>query len=606
MELKFDPENPKFEFISKIEDADKAFAKLSEEKMVGTDLETNSLNPFNATILSIQIGTEDISYIFDPRKIDFAKYKPFKKLMEDKKVIKLLQNAKFDYKMIKIQYGVEITNIYDTMLAELVLNSGLNASVGLFNNALKYTDVRLKKNVRETFINYQAPLTKEQLAYAAVDTLILFPVFRQQWEVLRKEGLIKTAKLEFAVTGVVGDMEINGIYIDQKRWREIIANLTQKRNEKAEEFQELVRPYYNINQMDMFGGIADSINVNSQVQLMDLFNNRLMLNVPSTGVRVMSGVDHPVAKKLLEYRGYEKLISAFGEGLLEKVNPKTKRLHPNFQQLRTATGRFACNNPNLQQIPRNSREAPFRECFTPEPGYKLVTTDYASMEMRILADLSGDKKFIEALKSGVDVHAYTASLMFNKEFTRNFRKDHPELRQAAKNISFGLMYGMGPSGLAAQIDVSKTVASNYMDKYFNSYPSVKKFLDRMASDAVRKGWSATPGGRKRWYKHPDKTDPDYNRKLSAIQRQAKNHPIQGTNADAIKFALVFLKERIVKDKVDVKITHTVHDEIVCEVAEDIAEDWAKVQSEEMVRAGELFIKKVPVLSEPFVGDVWEH
>jgi DNA polymerase I-like protein with 3'-5' exonuclease and polymerase domains len=501
---------------------------------------------------------------------------------------------------------VEILNIYDTMLAELVLNAGLLAPANLLDIAMKYTEVRLKKDVRETFANHSAALTEEQLKYGAVDTLILFPIFEKQWKLLQKENLIKIAKLEFATTGVVGDMEINGVYIDQDRWREIIKNLTKKRNVIAKEFQEMIRPHYKINQMDMFGGIADSINMNSQVQLMDLFNNKLRLNIPSTGVAVMSMVNHPVAKKLLEYRGYEKLISAFGESLLEKVNKKTNRLHPNFQQLRTATGRFACNNPNLQQIPRNSKEAPFRECFNPEPGYKLVTSDYASMEMRILADLSGDKNFIEALLGGLDVHSFTASLMFGKEYTKDFKKQYPELRQAAKAIGFGLMYGMGPSGLAAQIDVSKTVASSYMDKYFSSYPSIKKFLDKMARDAVRRGWSVTPGGRKRWYTLPSKTDPDYNKKIGSIQRRAKNHPIQGTNADAIKYALVFLKERIAKENMDVRITHTVHDEIICEVRNDQAEEWAQMLSAEMVRAGELFISKVPVISESFIGDVWEH
>ncbi len=145
-----------------------------------------------------------------------------------------------------------------------------------------------------------------------------------------------------------------------------------------------------------------------------------------------------------------------------------------------------------------------------------------------------------------------------------------------------------------------------MNKYFKSFPSVKKFLDVLANNAVRKGWSSTPAGRKRWYKLPPRTDEDYKRRMGSIQRQAKNHPIQGTNADAIKFALVFIKEKIEREGWDAKLTHTVHDEIVCEVIADKADEWAQIQSDEMVRAAQLFIKKVPVISEPFVGDVWEH
>ena len=145
-----------------------------------------------------------------------------------------------------------------------------------------------------------------------------------------------------------------------------------------------------------------------------------------------------------------------------------------------------------------------------------------------------------------------------------------------------------------------------MELYFKSYPSVRDFLNKLADDAVKKGWSTTPLGRKRWYKRPSPSDPDYRRQMGGIQRQAKNHPIQGTNADAIKFAFVFLQERLEKEGIDGGITHTVHDEIVSEIREDQAEDWAKIQSEEMVRAAELFITKVPVKSDPYVGDEWEH
>ena len=330
------------------------------------------------------------------------------------------------------------------------------------------------------------------------------------------------------------------------------------------------------------------------------------MDVPSTGDEILATLDHPIAKMLRDYRGYEKLISAFGETLLAKVNKVTGRLHPDFIQLGAATGRFACANPNLQQIPGNSEEAPFRSCFTPAPGYKLVVTDYSSMEMRVLADQSGDEQFIKALKEGLDVHSFTAALMFGKEYSKDFKKLYPDLRQAAKVINFGLMYGMGPGSLARQIGVTPEVGKQYLEKYFESYPSVRNFLDRMAQSAVRKGWSMTPAGRKRWYTIPDKSDPEYKRKISQIQREAKNHPIQGTNADITKYALVFLQDRLKREGVDGFVTHTVHDEVVCEVRADQAEDWAKIQQYEMVRAGELILKKVPVVSDPFVGDVWEH
>ncbi|MBI2414662.1 hypothetical protein HYV31_02365 [candidate division WWE3 bacterium] len=610
MELKFDPEKPKYEYITTPDAFENAIALLEKEPIIAVDIESTGLDPYTALLLIVQIGTEEISYIFDARLLNLKENPRLKSLLENPKILKLLQNGKFDYKMIKIQLKIEINNIYDTMLAEAILTAGLGTQLGLLTIVRKYVNIDLDKSIRKTFekLHKGSVFTQEQLAYGAMDTLVLFPVFNKQWPLLQKENLIKIAKLEFATTTVVGDMELNGIYIDVTKWRSIISELSTKRDLVAKEFQDVIRPYYPVNQMDMFtsDGYGDAINLNSNVQLLDLLNNKLGLNVPSTGVEILSTLQHPIAKKLLEYRGFEKLISAFGESLLEKVNPVTHRLHPDFQQLRTATGRFACSNPNLQQIPRNSKEAPFRECFNSEPGYKLVTADYSSFEMRILADLSKDPQMIKGMKEGFDMHSFTAALMFNKEYADDFKKKYPELRQAAKAIGFGLMYGMGPAGLATQIGVTKEVGEEYMKNYFNAFPKVKEYLESSATKAVQVGWSMTPAGRKRWYDRPVKTDPEYKRKISSIQRQAKNHPIQGTNADAVKYALVFLKDRIAKEKVDARIILTVHDEIVCEVREDQAEMWGPIQKEEMEKAGELFIKEVPVIAEPFIGDVWEH
>ena len=609
MKLKFDPADPKYEYIKTLKEAGAAVKKLAKEKIIAVDIETTGFDPYRNQVLLVQVGSSKVSYIFDAREMDIAGIKGLKELLENKKVIKLLQNGKFDYKFIKIHFGISIDNIYDTMLAEGILRAGLGSGYyGLKDLAQDYTEIDLKKEIRETFekMGKRARLSKSQLRYAAMDTLILFPIFEKQIEKLRAENLVNIAKLEFAVTRVVAEMELKGLFLDEQRWRKIIGNLSKKRDKQAAKFQSAIRKYFKATALDLFGNEADSININSQVQLMNLFNKKIGVNIPSTGDYVLAGVDHPVARILREYRSYEKLVSAFGERLLKKINKKTGRIHPDFNQLGTATGRFSCNNPNLQQIPRYSEEAPFRACFNPAPGYKLVTADYSSIEMVILADLSGDPKMVKALNDDLDIHSYTASLMFGKEYTPDFKKKFPELRQISKPIGFGLMYGMGPQGLARQIDVSVDEAEKYMDKYFSNYPSVKKFLDKMAKGAVRNGCSKTKGGRKRWYKKPDPEDPDYRRKISRIEREAKNHPIQGTSADAIKYALVFIQDRLVKEGVDGAITHTVHDEIVTEIREDQAEDFAKIQMEEMIRAAQLFIKKVKVKSDPFIGDVWEH
>ncbi|EKE00415.1 MAG: hypothetical protein ACD_22C00028G0003 [uncultured bacterium] len=608
MELKFDPAKPIYEFVDTPAKMEKALEALAKEKILGVDIESTGFDPYTNTLLLVQIGTPEKSYIFDARKIPFKEYSLYKEIFENPKILKLLHNGKFDYQFIKKQTGAEVINIYDTMLTESVLTAGLRGkSSSLKELVFQYLNFELKKDVRETFVTFAGgKITEDQLRYSALDTLVLFPIFEQQMKRLQQEGLVNIAKLEFAVTRVVAEMELKGIFIQAGKWREIIQRLQIKRDDFAKQFQEMIRPYYVMSQSDLFGNMSDAINMNSNSQLMDLLNNKLGLNVPSTGDAILATLDNPIAKVLRDYRGYEKLISAFGETLLEKINPVTGRLHPDFIQLGAATGRFACANPNLQQIPRQSEEAPFRSCFTPEPGYKLVTTDYSSMEMRILADQSGDAKFIQALKDDLDVHSYTAALMFGKEYSKDFKKLYPELRQAAKVINFGLMYGMGPGSLARQIGVTPEQGKEYLEKYFESYPSVRDYLSKLAENAVKRGWSMTPAGRKRWYHIPERSDPEYKKKIGQIQREAKNHPIQGTNADVTKYALVFLHDRLKKEGVDGAVTHTVHDEVVCEVRNDQAEDWAKIQQAEMIRAGELILKKVPVKSDPFVGDVWEH
>ena len=608
MELKFNPEKPSYEYITDVDSLNRALEDLEKQKAIGVDVESSGLNAYLDTLLMVQLGTDQTSYIIDVRFVNLKEVPRYKELMENPKIIKILHNAKFDYKFLKHHTGVEMTNIYDTMLAEGVLTAGLTAGfVGLKTLAFQYLGLKMEKAIRTSFVGMlHQTFTPEQLEYGALDTLVLFPIFNQQLVKLQKENVVNIAKLEFATTKVVAEMEHRGIYIDAEKWKGILKDLKVKRIENSEKFFDAIKNMYAYQSMDLFGTAQPPININSNVQLLDLFNNKLKLNLLSTGDAILADVKHPIAATLRDYRKYEKLLSAFGETLLEKINPVTGRLHPDFNQLGAATGRFSCNNPNLQQIPRNSAEAPFRECFKPREGYKLVTADYSSFEMRILAELSGDKMFIKALNEDLDLHSFTAALMFGLEYSDDFKKKYPEKRQAAKAINFGLMYGMGPGRLAAQIDVTKEEATQMMEKYFSSYPSVRDFLNGMAKGAVRNGFSATPAGRKRWYKKPDSEDPEFKGKIKSIERQAKNHPIQGTNADAVKYALVFLHDRFKKDGVEGGLTHTVHDEIVSEVRTDQAEYWAKVQSDEMVRAAKLFIHKVPVVSDPFVGDVWEH
>ena len=571
---------------------------LESAPIVSLDTEATSLDPHDAKLLLFQIATPGEAYLFDARHLDL---RPFQSILGSEKILKLAQNAKFDYGMLKELAGVEIVNIFDTMLAERVLTCGLTKLGDLSLAALsrKYLGIELAKEVRETFFGgHLRDFTKKQLDYAAKDVLVLFPIYEAQRDRLQKEQLEKIASLEFGLVPVVSEMELRGFLIDVEKWRQVIADYRKKAQEIDRKMQEELRPYSRSTQKDLFGNHANVVNLNSPSQIMEAFR-RVGLDLPSTGEEILARYDHPLAKLLLEYRESEKIISAFGENLLEKINPKTGRIHPDYMQIGADTGRFACSNPNLQQIPTDSM---FRSCFIASPGNNLVIADYSQIELRIMAELSEDPVFMKAFKEDQDLHALTASQMFNIPIDQVSK----EKRFQAKSINFGLMYGRGARSLAVQLGVSEDESRRLLDKYFKQYHRVKTWLDNISRDAIRRGYSTTLGGRKRYYEKVASDDPSYDRQVSYIERQGKNTPIQGTSADITKMALVNLRQRIRKEGLAAVPIHTVHDEIVVEAPVSEAKQTAKIVKEEMVRAGEVLLKKVPVKVDVVVSDIWEH
>lgn len=592
--LAFDPQTPNYQLIEEQSEVAAAVKELLERKILAVDVEGTSLDPHNAKLVLLQVGTPQKAYLFAVQRLNLE---PLRPLLEDPKKLKIVQNGKFDYEMVKVNLGIEISNIFDTMLAERLLTAGLKRENSLEALAKNYLEVKLEKEVRDTFGRI-GRLSEKQLQYSALDVLVLFPIFKRQYARLREEKLLKIAQLEFNVLPVVAEMEIKGSYIDERKWRAHIAQLREKRDMVAAQIQEELRPLYQNNQVDLFGQPVDVINLNSPVQILEAFR-KLGVELPSTGVAVLKRTNHRLAKKLLEYRGYEKLISAFGDSVLEKINPKTGRIHPDFMQIGADTGRFSCSKPNLQQIPKDSD---FRQCFTAPEGYKLVVADYSQAELRILAEYSEDPAFMKSYREDKDLHTLTASQMYGVPMEKVDKK----MRFNAKSINFGLMYGRGAASLATQLGVSVDEAKKLLNKYFRTYSKVQRWLDRVAKDAVSKGYSTTLGGRKRWYNLPEKSDPFYDRLIANIERQAKNTPIQGTSADMTKYALAYVYQRIKKEGLEAYPIHTVHDEIVLEAREDQAEEVCQVLKEEMERAAKVLLKKVPVKADAVVSDFWEH
>ena len=602
LDLQFDPENPSYELIETNERVVEVAAQLAEEQYIAVDVEATGLDPYTSKLLSVQIGTPTTAYIFDPRTVDLA---PLKELLEARRPLKILQNASFDYKFIKHHLDITLGNLYDTMLAERVLTTGRGRHIGLAAITKKYLDIDMDKSVRESFLTTTGELTDEQLAYGALDVLALHPICQMQMAQLKKDNLITVAHLEFQTSPVVAEMELKGILLDVPRWKDMFVEYEKKRDEAEQKIQEYLSPYFKMQQGDLFGGPAKVVNLNSPKQVMEAFQ-MVGIDLPSTGVAILKGAKHELADMLLEYRGYEKLISAFGQTILDKINPVSGRLHPNFQQIGADTGRFSCSNPNLQQIPST---AEFRDCFIPAEGYTFVVADYSQQELRVLAALTNDPLFMKAYKEDLDLHSLTASQMFGvpfEEFDHKNKPEHNKLRKSAKIINFGIAYGMGPGALGSLLGVEMDEAKEMLDKYVKTYKGVKKWLDAAAAQAVKQGYSTTLIGRKRWYTMPEKDDPEYKKKVGNIQRQGKNTPIQGSSADMTKYALVYIMNRIFADNLDARPILAVHDEVVVEVALKDAEVVRDIVETEMIRAGEEMLPNVPVKADAGITNVWEH
>lgn len=592
------PEINSFTFVQDATTLEQALPALEKAKIIGLDTETTALDPFSAKLLLLQLATEEETWIID---CNLVSLEPLRALLEADRPLKIVQNAKYDYKILKVQAGITLGTMFDTMLAERLITCGISREISIKTLAEKYLGMSLDKEIRKSFFETYAPgkkivYTPEQLKYAAQDAQILIPIFSKQFKQLRVDELVETAKLEFNLVPVVGDMEIRGSLLDQTRWRTHTEQLKKKRDEISHDIQKDLRHLNPYAQVDLFGNEDDSINLDSPLQLLGAFK-KMGVELPNTSEATLQKIEHPLAKTLLEYRGFEKMITAFGESILEKINPHTGRLHPDFMQLGADTGRFACNNPNLQQIPADSE---FRSCFIASPGYKLITADYSQIELRIMAEVSEDPAFLEAFNSDVDLHTLTASQMFRlpvEEVDKNRRFQ-------AKSINFGLMYGRGPASLAVQIGLSVDESRKLLDVYFKTYRRVKKWLDDIGKQAIKQGYIRTLGGRKRIFQLPDHDNPDYDRLIASIDRQGKNTPIQGTSADITKYALIYIANVFKERGYDAFLIHTVHDEIVSEARADIADEVAKVVEDQMILAGQKLLKKVPIKVDVHVADNW--
>jgi DNA polymerase I len=586
-----------YQLITNGEELRRATDELFNKQAIGLDTETTELDPYLGRLRLVQLASADNVYIVDLnafRDGDFSKseaLEPLRQLLAAPRPIKIAHNAKFDAKFIKHNFGVDLGGLFDTLLASQIVSAGdIEERHGLNAIAARYLNEEVDKT--ERLSNWEFELSEAQLQYAARDAAVLLPLRDKLIEKIRSLDLIQCAQLEFECVMPVVDLELTGFYMDKQRWLEQLAIVEKTRAEVANELQEMLGE--GVAQASLFGPSRANINLDSQLQVTDALN-RLGIPLPdSTRNWKLQplAAQYPVVAKLLEYRTMQKALTSYGHNVIEFINPKTGRLHADFRQIGAPTGRFACTNPNIQQVPH---AAEYRRCFMGYPeGRKLVIADYSQIELRILAEFSGDQGFIDAFNSGADLHRVTAAQVFNVAQDQVSK----EQRDFAKRLNFGVVYGIGAQRFSMMTGLSVTEAENVLRRYFATYRGLDTYLRESANRAVSEKQARTGSGRLVKFNF----DASDRQQVSMTQRNGKNAPIQGTSADILKRALRLLNDDL--RNTSAKIVNIIHDEIVVEVDEGESKDVAQKVERAMCVAGEEYVTTVPVKVEWQIASEW--
>ncbi len=555
---------------------------LRNSEIIGLDIETTDLSPRDGRLRLLQLATPEETFVIDA--FAATDLSPLKEVLEGGPV-KTGHNLKFDHAFLFAQHNISLSPIFDTMLAAQLLDGGnYSASYALEAVAERYLDEEVDKSARRE--DWSGELSDRQLEYAARDAAILLPLRERLAAELEEEKLGLISRIEFGAVAAISEMELAGVKLDLARWKELEKTVRERRDRAAEHLESFFPQPEGVLPLE---GLGPRLNLNSPKQITDAFRS-LGIELPDTKVWTLLKIEHPAAKALLEYRELQKKLGTYLETYPNFVSQKTGRIHANFLQCRVPTGRLACTNPNIQQIPH---EEEFRRCFVAEEGNVLVIADYSQIELRILAEVSEDPAFVSAFQRGDDLHRVTAATMYDVPM-EEVTKDQ---RSAAKRINFGLMYGRGARSLSAQLGTEEERGRQLIDEYFANYPRVQRFLQRTANRATRDRTLRTIAGRLRKFGNDPVTDD-----RGAMRREAMNYPIQGCSADIAKLALGYMRQDL-RD-LDARLINSIHDEFVVECAEGISEEVSEKMRSAMIRAGEKILKKVPVEVEVEVSREW--
>ena len=582
--------------------------KLEQAELFAFDTETTSLNYMEAQVvgLSFSVSPGEAAYLpvahdyLDaPEQLDrnwvFEQLKP---VLESEAHRKVGQNLKYDRNVLA-NHGITLRGIaHDTMIESYVLNSTANrhdmdtlAEVHLGRTTIHFEDIA-GKGAKQLSFNQ---ISLEQASpYAAEDADITLQLHKAIYPQLAKIDSLNSvySDIDLPLVSILSRMERTGAKVD--------AHLLGKQSQElATRIDELEREAHE--------EAGEAFNLSSPKQLQAIFFEKLELPVikktpkgqPSTAEPVLQELaqDYALPRLILEHRSLAKLKSTYTDKLPQLINPGTGRIHTSYHQAVTATGRLSSSDPNLQNIPiRTAEGRRIRQAFVAPEGYKLIAADYSQIELRIMAHLSQDEGLLKAFAEGKDVHRATAAEVFDVAEA----EVSDDQRRKAKAINFGLIYGMSAFGLAKQIRVERYEAQDYIDRYFERYPGVLRYMDNIRQQAHEDGFVETVFGRRLYL-------PDINARNKMLQQAAErtaiNAPMQGTAADIIKRAMLNVDQWLSDSDFDARMIMQVHDELIVEVRAEQADAVAEELKLRMMKAADL---DVPLLVEAGIGDNWDQ
>ena len=582
--------------------------KLTNSKQFAFDTETDNVDHVHAKLVGISLSVEPYQAAYIPLAHQYlgvpdqlpltevlAKLKP---VLENPEVKKIAQNAKFDYSILA-NYGIKVSGIaFDTMLESYVLNSterhDMDSMANRYLNHKTITYDELTK-VDKKKVTIDAIEVEKTTQYAAEDADITLQLHEKLWPELEKDQELTKlfTDIEMPLAIVLAEMERTGVLVDAKQLNDYSIELTKQLMEIEAQLQSLAGEKFNPASPKQIQAI-----------LFDKHNLPVLKKTPkgdpSTSEEVLSELanEYELPRMILFYRGLAKLKNTYTDKLPLMISPIDHRIHTNYNQIGTITGRLSSNDPNLQNIPvRNEEGRRIRQAFIAPKGCKIISADYSQIELRIMAHLSQDESLLNAFAHDKDIHRVTAGEILGKAESEVTNEE----RRRAKAVNFGLIYGMSAFGLSKQINIPRKEAQFYIDRYFERYPGVQQYMEQTRQLAAEQGYVETLSGRRLYLPKIRSTNGIEKR---GAERAAINAPMQGTAADIIKTAMIKMSEWIKNQSADnIKMVMQVHDELVFEVKDAFVEQYCTEIKKIMENCYQL---SVPLKVDVGIGNNWDE